>query len=159
AGQRRQQIERAADAQIDAGRQPRGLDVRARDLRVARIELERDDASPFGERAREPDRAVAAERTDLEDAARPEHEREQVKELALRGRDRNRRQARGGARVQRGLERRIDGQEGIDDVLIDGGPGLRRHPPILWRNSWRTAISTSFAASVSKLSAPVERPI
>src|SRR5262249_61256009 len=106
--------------------------------------------SPAGQRAGEPDRAVAAERADLEDPARSLDEGEQVEELALRGRNRNRRQAGAGARAQGGIERGIGGHEGIDDVLIDSGPGVRRHPPILWRHSWGAGVSTAFAAPVLK---------
>jgi hypothetical protein len=43
-------------------------DVRARDVGVFRIELEGDEAAVGRERAAQPDRAVAGQRADLEDA-------------------------------------------------------------------------------------------
>src|SRR5690606_16831800 len=51
------------------------------------VALERDDPSVFRQRARHPDRAVAAERPDLEHAARTDRREEQLKEPAELGRD------------------------------------------------------------------------
>ena len=64
-----------------AGQACRG-EVRARDLGVERIDFERDEATVGGEGAAEPDRAVAAERPELEDAARVGELREYGEEFA-----------------------------------------------------------------------------
>ena len=103
-GELRQRVERLADAQVDELGQARAGDVRGGELGVARVGLERDQATIRRQRARQPDRAVAAERADLEDRARADRAREQVQELALAGRDGDRRQAGGGV----GRERRVE---------------------------------------------------
>ena len=66
---------------------PGAGDVGARDLGACRVGFERDEPAVGGKAAREPDRAVAAERADLQDAARADRLREQHQQLALVGRD------------------------------------------------------------------------
>jgi hypothetical protein len=51
---------------------------------VLRIDLERDELPVRRQRARQPDRAVAAKRADLEDALRADGLRQHVQELAER---------------------------------------------------------------------------
>ena len=73
---------------------PGAHEVRAGDLGVARVELERHQATAGRQRPGEPDRAVAAERAELEDRAGALDAREELEQPALRRRDRRRRQAR-----------------------------------------------------------------
>ena len=56
-------------------------DVGAGHVGMLRIELQRDEVAARRQRAREPDRAVAAERADLEDAPRAQHLREKMSSL------------------------------------------------------------------------------
>jgi hypothetical protein len=56
-----------------------------------RIDLQRDHLAARRQRSREPDGAVTAERTDFDDGARALNPRQKVKQLALRGRDVDRR--------------------------------------------------------------------
>ena len=104
-------LERRADADLDDVGEPGALDVRARDLGVARVELERDEPAVRRQRPREPDRAVAAERPELEDRPRAADPGEQVQELALGRRDVDRRQARRRVRLERGGERLVRADE------------------------------------------------
>jgi hypothetical protein len=59
-------------------RQPRAGDARGGDVGGAAIDLERDQPAAGRQRPCEPDRAVAAERADLEDPPRADRAREQV---------------------------------------------------------------------------------
>ncbi len=94
---------------------------------MLRIEFERDETAAGRQRPAQPDRAVAGERADLEDAARALDAGEQVQELALRRGHTDRGQAGRPARLLRGIEHGVRGQEQIRDVVVDGGPGLGRH--------------------------------
>ena len=80
-------LERASEAQLDDGAQTRALDVRDRQLRVARVGLERDHLPAGRKRARQPDRAVSAQRSQLENGARADRASEQIQKLSLRRRD------------------------------------------------------------------------
>ena len=91
------------------------------------VRLERDQPSAGRQCPRHPDRAVAAERADFEDRPRLGELGEQRQQLALRSRDRDRRQARGVARRERAVERRVARSEQIGDVAVDGVPLLPAH--------------------------------
>src|SRR5690606_22485632 len=65
------------------------------------------------------------------DAPRAEHAGQDVQQLALRRRDRDRRQAGRLARRQRLIERGVVQAEGLADVVVDGGPELLGHGRIL----------------------------
>ena len=95
--------------------------------RVIGAALERDHAAPGRQGAREPDRRVAAERAQLEDRARAVDAREQLQQLALVGRDRDRRQARCFARGHRGVQGLVRGEQALDDVVVQRAPKLLVH--------------------------------
>ena len=97
-------------------------DIGARDLRAARVELERDETASGDKPARQPDRAVASERADLEDAPGADHLRQKHQQLALIGRDIDRRQACRFARLERCGQRRIVAYEMVGDIAVDRGP-------------------------------------
>jgi hypothetical protein len=78
AGDLRQRVERGPDAHFDDGGEIRAGQVRARDLGVLRVGLEGDDFAAWGERPRQPDRAVTAERPNLEDRPRAVYPRKQM---------------------------------------------------------------------------------
>ena len=88
---------RTSTSFADAG----AREVGARDLGMPGLGLQRDHAAAGGQRARQPDRAVAGERADLEDRARALHARQQVQQLALIRRHVDGRQAGGFARLER----------------------------------------------------------
>src|SRR5437762_1942457 len=68
-------------------------DIGLSHLGMLGIGLERDQSPTGRQGAGEPDRAVAAERADLENAARTLRPRHQMKQLPLAWRNRNRRQS------------------------------------------------------------------
>ena len=125
--QRRQQIERLADPHLHDVVEVRARQVRARHLGVLGLELERHEASAQRQRASEPDRAVAAERPDLEDAARALRAREEMEQLALVGRDLDLGKTGVAAPGQGFLERRILWHEHLVEVSVDLGPQLLRN--------------------------------
>jgi hypothetical protein len=65
-----QGVERATDAHLDDAGQTGTGDVGAGHLREAQLGLERDQPTAGRQRPPQPDRAVAAERADLEDRSR-----------------------------------------------------------------------------------------
>src|SRR5438270_2930078 len=81
------------------------------------VDLQRDQTTVRRQRAPHPYRAVAGERSDLENAPRAERTRDQVKKLALRRRDADRRQV---GRVERG---NVINQK-VGDVAVGCGPLL-----------------------------------
>ena len=126
----RERAERGSHADVDV-REAGAGDVLSRDLGVLLRDLERDEPPALGQRAREPNRAVAAERPDLEDVPRAAGPRDEVEQLSLIRRDLNRGEPGLGARAIRLLERRVlvdDGQE----VFIDLGPAFVRHRRLLF---------------------------
>src|SRR5262249_47025908 len=92
-------------------------------------ELERDDAAAGREGPREPDRAVPAERAELEDPPRAADPSEEVEELPLGRRDVDRRQARGRVRLERGGERVVRRGDRVGEVTVDLRPALVGHAP------------------------------
>ncbi len=82
-GEQRQRVERGAHAHFDGVGKTGPRDVGAGQLGVARVGLERDDATVVAYGTRQPDRAVAAERADLEHRARADRASQQVQQLAL----------------------------------------------------------------------------
>ena len=85
--------------------------------------------------------------------------RQDVEELALRRRDGDRGQTGGSCGALRLVQPRIGRYEEAADVVIYVIPRLRRDPPILIRNSARTAHSTWRAPSVSNWSMPCDLPM
>src|ERR1039458_2082030 len=71
------------------------LKILPRYLGMTGIALQRHQVSVGGQRTREPDRAVAAERADLKNPLRALRERQQMQKLALARGDLNRGQPRG----------------------------------------------------------------
>ena len=71
---------------------------------MLRIDFQGNDAPVLAHRAAKPNRAVTTERADFEHAACAGGLREQKQELALYGRDRDRRQSRRGTGCERALE-------------------------------------------------------
>ena len=90
---------RARRARPRASPTPAWVSESRGDAGVLRVDLERRQAAVGGQRASEPERAVPAERADLEDPPRTDRLREQVQELALVGGDGDVRQPAGGRRV------------------------------------------------------------
>jgi hypothetical protein len=60
-------------------------DIGAGSFGIGRIDLERDEMSAGGKATREPNRAVAAKRADLQNLPRADGARQQHEELALIG--------------------------------------------------------------------------
>src|ERR1700682_6047709 len=81
--------------------------------------------------AREPDRAVAAQRADLQDGARPQSEGQQQQQLALVRRNVDRREAGRGTALERPVQDCVAGHEQIGDIAVDRGPLLLLHGSIL----------------------------
>ena len=125
--ERRKAVERGADADLDLGVQPGARDVAPSHLCVVGVELEADQAAIVRERSRHPDRAVPAERADLEDPACFDGLREDVQELPLRGRDRDVRQLC--AVLHRRFKHGIGGLEQASGVRVDGVPAVVIHGP------------------------------
>ena len=131
-------IERAAAHRAPARRAARrALRARARsmfgggDLGVVGIELQRDQAPAGRQRPRQPDRAVAAERAELEDRSR--HRGCAPAGAAACPAPARPRSAAGPPRrsQQRRLEHRVVAHERVRDVLVDLVPALLAHraPP------------------------------
>jgi hypothetical protein len=99
-------VSSAAPTLTEPGGEP-AFPMLARTRRRASIELERDEVAAGRERARQPDRAVAAERANLEDSPRAQHLGQQVQQLAMIRSTRRCREPRA-ARRQRGIERRVE---------------------------------------------------
>jgi hypothetical protein len=78
---------------------------------VARLGLQRDQATPCGQRPAEPDRAVPAQRADLENGSRALKARKQLEQLPLKRRDVVGWQVGGGAGRKRRVQRRIPRDE------------------------------------------------
>ena len=108
-----QRVEGRAGDQLDPVGEAGAGDVRARHLGVPPLGLQGDEPAALGKGAGEPDRRVAAEGADLEDAAGARHAGEEVQELALQRRDVDRRQPR--CRI--GGERRREGRVVSDEEL------------------------------------------
>ena len=89
------------------------------DGRVRRVELEGDEPSALRQRTGEPDRAVAAQRAELEDAPRASHASEQVEKLPLGRAHLNGGESGGLGRAQGVLERGVLGHEQLLEVAID----------------------------------------
>src|SRR6185369_10777449 len=88
--QLRQRLERITDANLNTPRQPGAQHIVACDLRVRRVRLEADDVSIGQHGARQPYRAIARQRTNLENPFRSVRSRNQMQQLSVRGRDTDR---------------------------------------------------------------------
>ena len=98
----------------------------ARDLGIARIDLQRHQLATRRQRPRHPDRGIAAERADLENALRADRQRHQVQHLALRRRHRDGRQARRRAVADGGGERLVLADQPVLDIGVDIAARSRR---------------------------------
>ena len=101
--------------------------LRARHVSVVRLEFERHQPAAGRQRARQPDRRIAAERADLEDPLGAAHADQQIEQLALRRRDVDRRQAAGRCWPVSAASSTGSAQEqAFGDVGVDCSPGLSR---------------------------------
>ena len=123
----RQGVERRAGPDVDLAGEARAGDVFARDRRVPFVRLQAHQPAALGQRARQPDGGIAAERADFQGVARPRHAGEQMEELALRRGQIDRWQA--GRRVggQRFLQRRVGPDERLDNIGVDRIPAVPAH--------------------------------
>jgi hypothetical protein len=92
---------------------------------VVRVELQADQLPAVGQGPSQPDCAVPAERSDLENAARVDRSRDHMQELTLRRGHRDVRQC--GAVLDRRFEHRIGGLEEARGVCVDGVPAIIIH--------------------------------
>src|SRR4029077_13991348 len=129
-----QRVERLADADLHTIGETGARQIFASNGRMLLECLERDKAPAGREAAREPDRAVAAERADLEDALGAERAREEPEEFAVRGRNADRRQPGGVARLERRGERVVRLHQRLADITVDVLPELHASVPIPGRN-------------------------
>ena len=120
-------FERFAESYFRDAREPGTIDVFARDLCVKRVGFERDQAALGRQSARQPDRAVAAKRSNFENAPCADHAGQHVQKLALRRGNVDLRQARRGVGLERRFKHGIGGQEAVADVVVDLGPKLVVH--------------------------------
>ena len=138
-------------------------------LGVVAVELERHQPPAGRERAGEQDRAVAAERAELEDRARAVDASEQLQEPALRRGHGDRRQAGVRARLQRRLEHGVAVQQRLPHELVDLVPDapsssvrLRRvaraHQRQRHGQSRRAAHASRSGARAGRPRAPGSRP-
>ncbi len=86
------------------------------------IEFQRDDLARGADRASEPDRAVSAERSDLENIARQAHSRQKIEELALVRRHVDGRETGLGVGGECRVENRIFTYQRGDKVTVDFCP-------------------------------------
>jgi len=125
-GEARQCVKRAAHTNLDEPFEPGSRDIGARHLGVIGVGLERDE-TPLGEkRTGEPDRAVAAKRSDLQNLPCADGTRQQHEELALIGRDADRRQTGRFACLECRRKRRVVLDEMGGDEVIDRIPNFSR---------------------------------
>ena len=148
AGHRGETVARRPDADIDPIRHPRTIEICARDAGVRLLDLQRHQLAVFGQRAREPDRRIAAERPDFEDAAGARDLREQEQHLALRRRNVDRRQAIGLVVRKRSGERVVIAEQFPGDIGIDGSPAVAHQATeAAWISSIAPPSEASNAAS------------
>ena len=76
-------VESAAHAHVNLIEQPGAAQIGARNLGMARLKLQRDDAAALGQRASHPDGGVAAESADLKHALRLRDPDQHMEKLAL----------------------------------------------------------------------------
>jgi hypothetical protein len=88
------------------------------------VALDGDQPPVCGQRARKPDRAVAAQRPDLEDPSCAARGRQHHEQLALERRHADCRQPGRVARGERGGEHRIALDEYSGEISIDGRPSF-----------------------------------
>jgi len=89
---------------------------------VVGVEFQREEQAVGGERAREPEGAVAAEGAYLQDAAGMREAREQMQELALVGRNVDGGKPGGGVGGERSGEGGVVTAESVGEVGVDSGP-------------------------------------
>ena len=84
-GERGQRLQGRSDPDVDHGAEPSPGETGPRHLGVARVHLERVQVPVGGQGARQPDRAVATERPDLQHPPRPHGPRQQLEQCPLQG--------------------------------------------------------------------------
>ena len=91
------------------------------------VRFQSDYAAASGKRSREPNRAVTAERANLQDLAGLAGSCQKMKEHSLGRGDLNRRQTCSGGGQEGSLQRGIRRMQQIGDVLINGRPNFLSH--------------------------------
>ena len=91
------------------------------------VELECDETAEGGQSAGQPDGAVSAEGADFENSPRSLNARQQMKELALVGRDVDGGKPGACVRCDSFAERLIGMDESVCEVAFDGGPEILIH--------------------------------
>src|SRR6185312_830906 len=107
----------------------RARDIGARNLCPLGIDLQRDQSALRRQSASEPYRAVSAQRSKLQNAARSLHSRQQVQELALRWRHIDDGQTSRFAGIERRFQREIRREKKLFDVTVNGCPLFLCHKP------------------------------
>jgi hypothetical protein len=125
--QRRQRLQGRSDPDLDPLPHSRPLDAPAGDLRVLRLRLERDQPPIPGQRPRHQDRAVAAQRPELENLLRTGQPGQQLQQPALRRRDLNRRQPGLLGSFHRPPQRLVLLNDRLADEGVDGREGPLVH--------------------------------
>jgi hypothetical protein len=130
--QRAQRLECGLCSHLDDTADLRPLEVGPRDFGVVRVRLDRDHPPVRGNRPRQPDRAVAGQRAQLEHGPCADRPCEQVQQLPLERRDFVRRQPR----VERGRERGVGRREPLGQIALDCRPAFScgSHVRIMTRN-------------------------
>ena len=117
-----QRVECGSDAEVYEGSQAGAFDVACGYAGVSGVEFERDEFAVCRESASQPEGAVSAECADFQDASGSLDAREQMEEFALRGRDVDCREVGFGVCLNCVVERLIWVNEGVGEVVVDGGP-------------------------------------
>ena len=94
---------------------------------MLRIQLQADEAAVFWERSRQPDSAVAAKRSNLQDSAGLHQACEYLQQLALIRGYRDRGEFRLDARFDCCIESRVREYDGLTYVIVDCSPLLLIH--------------------------------
>ena len=89
-----------------------------------------DDSAVRSHCAGEPNGAVANQCADLENVFRPLHARQKVKEFSLTRRDADLWQTGGDAGFRGRAQNVVFRNDGVSDVLIDGGPEIECHSSV-----------------------------
>jgi hypothetical protein len=122
-----QRVQGTAQPYFDRTRQTGTGNIGVRNFRVLRINLQRDHPAVRRQSARQPDCAVAAQRSQFQDVACSLRTRQHMQQLALRGRNADCRESGCYARSKSGFKRWIRFEEKIGDVAVNSGPLLLAH--------------------------------
>jgi len=128
-------------ALVNEGGQAGSFDVGCSYAGVGGVELQRDEFAVRWKGASEPDGAVSAECADFEDASGPLNAREQMKEFALVGRDVDCGEIGFGVCLHGVVEGGVWVNEGVGEVVVDGGPEIFVHGWHSWNDIERICSS------------------